>query len=184
MTTNEKDILKACKQGNQKAQLVVYQQYAKAMYNTAFRILQQSDKAEDAVQEAFIKAFFSLDSFREESTFGAWLKRIVVNEALTVLRKEEKLISMEEITYKAIDENQQEVWDFQEEEIKILLYVLNQLPEKQRIILNLSLIEGFDNEEICQILNISDGNCRTSLSRAKSTLKETIKKFKNERKYF
>lgn len=184
MTNHENDILKACKRGDRKSQTAIYQKYAKAMYNTAFRMLQQSDRAEDAVQEAFIKAFFSLDSFRGESNFGAWLKRIVINEALIMLRKEQKQVSIEETTFEICDENWQEIWDFQEEEIKILLYALSQLPEKHRVILNLSIIEGFDNEEICQILNISDGNCRTSLSRAKTILKETIKHLKNERNYF
>ena len=81
-----------------------------------------------------------------------------------------------------MEDNPQEVWDFQEEEIKILLYALGLLPERQRVILSLSLIEGYDNEEIMQILQISSSNCRTLLSRAKTSLRETIQNLKNDRK--
>ncbi len=182
LTTEFSDILKGCKRGDPKAQTALYRQYVKAMYNTAFRILQQSDKAEDVVQESFIKAFEMLDSYRAESTFGSWLKRIVVNESLMLLRKEKVSISLDTIPYEAIDDNPQEIWDFQQEEVQILLKCLGNLPEKQRVILNLSLIEGYDNEEICEILNVTDQNCRTMLSRAKKLLRETIIQMKHDRK--
>lgn len=183
MFYHDNDILEACKQNDQKAQTTIYRKYVKAMYNTAFRIIQQSDKAEDAVQEAFIKAFSALESYRKESSFGSWLKRIVVNEALSTLRREKQSISIEEIhPPNIVEDNPQEVWDFQEEEIKILLYALGLLPERQRVILSLSLIEGYDNEEIMQILQISSSNCRTLLSRAKTSLRETIQNLKNDRK--
>lgn len=182
MTNELTNILKDCKRGDQKAQTTLYRQYVKAMYSTAFRMLQQADKAEDAVQEAFIKAFVMLNSYRGESAFGSWLKRIVINEALMILRKEKSLISLDLISYEAIDDDLQEVWDFQEEEVKIVLTALGKLPEKYRVVLNLSLIEGYDNEEICQILNVTNQNCRTMLSRAKKILRETIIQLKNERK--
>lgn len=180
----ENDIIEACKRGNTKAQTTVYEQYAKAMYNTALRMLQRADQAEDATQEAFIKAFSMLNSFRNESSFGAWLKRIVINETLMIMRKEKKYLPTDYFVDNQEDDNLQETWDFQEEEIKILLYALGKLPEKQRVILNLSLIEGFDNQEICQILSLTDANCRTSISRAKTALKQTIKIIKNERNNF
>ncbi|GIJ97753.1 hypothetical protein CAPN001_23220 [Capnocytophaga stomatis] len=183
MTDPTQILIEACRQNDPKAQLGLYRQYAKAMYNTALRMLQQQDKAEDATQEAFIKAFQKLDEFRGESSFGSWLKRIVINEALMMIRQEKRILSLEESFIDQIDDNEQEKYDFQEDEIKVLLHALSLLPEKLRVILNLSLIEGFDNEEICEILHISDGNCRTTLSRAKKSLRETIEKLKNERKY-
>ncbi|CEN34490.1 RNA polymerase sigma factor [Capnocytophaga cynodegmi] len=182
MTNPTQILIEVCRQNDPKAQLGLYRQYAKAMYNTAFRMFQQQDKAEDAVQEAFIKVFQKLDEFRGENNFGSWLKRIVINEALMMIRQEKQIRYLEETFIDPIDDNEQEKWSFQEEEVKILLYALSLLPEKLRVILNLSLIEGFDNEEICEILHISDGNCRTTLSRAKKSLRETIEKLKNERK--
>lgn len=183
LTTSTDILIEACRQNDPKAQLGLYRQYAKAMYNTALRMLQQQDKAEDATQEAFIKAFQKLDEFRGESSFGSWLKRIVINEVLMIIRQEKRILSLEETFVEPIDDNEQEKYDFQESEIKVLLHALGLLPEKLRVILNLSLIEGFDNEEICEILHISDANCRTMLSRAKKLLRETIEKLKNERKY-
>ncbi|GET46093.1 RNA polymerase sigma factor [Capnocytophaga felis] len=184
MTTSTDILIEACRRNDPKAQLELYRQYAKAMYNTALRMLQQQDKAEDATQEAFIKAFQKLGEFRGESSFGSWLKRIVINESLMMIRQERNIISLEDSSIDQIDDNNQEQYDFQESEVKVLLHALGLLPEKLRVILNLSLIEGFDNEEICEILHISDANCRTTISRAKKALRETIEKLKNERKYF
>lgn len=179
---HQNNLIEQCKKGNKKAQLSLYEQYAKAMYNTAFRILQQQDKAEDVVQEAFIKAFDKLELYRQESSFGSWLKRIVINQALMMLRKERSWVSLDTISQDWIDTSEESVIEFQENEVRWVLHALKLLSEKQRFILNLHLIEGFDNQEIMNLMNLSYANYRTLLSRAKKQLRETIEYLKNENK--
>lgn len=152
----------------------VYNNYYKAMYNTSFRILRDEFEAEDIMQEAFLSAFTKLDSFKGKVTFGAWLKRIVVNKSLTQLKKNTKYnnVKMEVIASNNIIE---EV-DFNPKNINVALILdcLHTLKENYRIILTLNLIEGFDYEEISQILNYSNENVRTTIFRAKKKLKQVL----------
>jgi RNA polymerase sigma-70 factor (ECF subfamily) len=149
------------------------------MYNTAYRILNDSFEAEDVMQESFLTAFTKLDSFREDAAFGGWLKRIVINKSLSQLKKlkDKHEISMDDVSYKVMEEEEQ---DEQyggistEMRTKELLGAIESLKENYRLVLNLRLIEGYDNEEIAQILNISNENCRTTISRAKNKLKKIL----------
>ena len=94
-----KDIIEKSKKGNNKAQYQLYQLYAKAMYNTCYRMMNSQAEAEDMLQEAFTEAFMKLHTFRYESTFGAWLKRIVVNKCINeIKRRKTDLNFVEDIT--------------------------------------------------------------------------------------
>jgi RNA polymerase sigma factor (sigma-70 family) len=95
-TPRHLDLIEACKKGDQKAQFELYRLYYVAMYNTTLRIVGDSDDAEDVMQEAFLKAFTKLDSYRKEVSFGAWLKRIVINKALDFLRLKKEQLSLED----------------------------------------------------------------------------------------
>jgi len=170
------DLLAACKQGNQKAQLEIYNRYYKAMYNTALRILGNSDDAEDVMQEAFIKAFDKLNSFKGTATFGAWLKRIVINESIAFLRKKPHFVDLDEsVTSLNIPETET-ISDTGQWQIKQVLEALAELKDNYRLILSLHFIEGYDYEEIMQILDVSYANVRTMMSRAKKKLKEKLTK--------
>ena len=153
----------------------IYKLYYKAMYNSAFRILKDEFEAEDLMQEAFLTAFTKLNSFKGEVTFGAWLKRIVINKSLTQLKKNNRYqeVKLEVIT------NQPEEHDnlnYDNLNIKHVLSAIQKLKDNYRVILTLNLIEGYDNEEIMQILNYSNENVRTTISRAKKKLKEVLSK--------
>jgi len=176
--THIKDLVERCRHGDQRAQMEIYDRYYKAMYNTAYRITGHSAEAEDIMQEAFLSAFTKIESFQGNSTFGAWLKRIVVNESITAYNK---AIKMAEVTYN--DELKNEVDDggiaLEEDDktsdkVRLILKKIKSLKENYRLGLTLHLIEGYDYEEICEIMNISYANCRTMISRAKESLRKKL----------
>jgi len=170
-------LLTACKQNNQMAQMAIYDRYCKAMYNTAYRIVGDFDDAEDVMQEAFIKAFSKLHSFNYNSTFGAWLKRITINESLSWLRKNNKY------DFDSIDNYPQDIVEDegidlskQSETVHEILQAINRLKDNYKLAVTLHLIEGYDYEEMTQIMNTSYANVRTLVSRAKSKLKQELQK--------
>lgn len=144
------------------------------MYNTALRIVKDPHWAEDVMQEAFLKAFTKIDSFKGEVTFGAWLKKIVVNHSLDSYKKLNKvsLDPLDNVLYKVEDDSYTEeaILDFRQLQLQQVLAAIQSLKESYRLILTLLFIEGYDQEEICEILQINPGNCRTTISRAKESL--------------
>ncbi len=174
------ELLVSCKEGSTTAQFEIYKLYYKAMFNTAMRIVQNSYDAEDVMQEAFLNAFTKLDTFKGEVPFGAWLKRIVINRSLTHIKKKNKLqeVNLEIVDHK-LEGDDEEVQndskvDYVNLKVKEVSKAMGLLKESYRNILNLSLVEGYDNEEIALILDISNENCRTTISRAKSRLRKLL----------
>ena len=111
MNTLSADIIEQCKNNDRKAQLQLYKRYCEGMYIVALRFLKHSAEAEDVVQEAFIKAFSKLHQYKGEVTFGAWLKRIVINKCIDCLKsKKERLLALEETHLKVIDDSYQDQW--------------------------------------------------------------------------
>ena len=143
------DIIDRCKSGEQKAQFQLYKLYYKAMYNTCLRIVNDSLEAEDIMQESFLKAFEKINFYKGEVSFGAWLKRIVVNHSLDELRKR-KLItdSLEDSVYEIKEaEKEENTLDIQWK-IEDIKKEINNLPDGYRIVISLYLIEGYDHDEI------------------------------------
>lgn len=179
------DIIEQCKQNNRKAQLQLYNQYCDGMYIVAKRFLKDTDDAEDVVQEAFIKAFTKLHQYKAEVTFGAWLKRIVVNKCLDLLKsKKHKLVELDEVHLKVVDTSNDDKWLVDDaitlNEVKD---AINKLPDKYRYVVMLYLIEGYDHQEISEILNISEVASRTQLYRGKSKLQDLLTLIKNGTRY-
>jgi len=167
-------LLERCKTGDNSAQMQIYKDYYRAMYNTSIRILKDEFEAEDVMQEAFLTAFTKLDMFKGEVTFGAWLKRIVINKSLTQLKKNNKYqdVKMEVLSEHTIET--EEAVDYSALHANKVLASLNSLKDNYRIVLNLNLIEGYDYEEIAEILGYSNENVRTTVSRAKKKLKQQL----------
>ena len=169
------ELIDGCRVNNRKSQLQVYNLYYKAMYNTAYRIIGESAGAEDVMQESFLSAFQKIGEYKGESTFGAWLKRIVVNRALDHMRKKKEVLLLEE-------EKMENVVDKQDEDyMEVLAYKVEQirngierLPDDDRIIISLFLLEGYDHEEISGILDISNNASRTRSSRARQRLRDML----------
>jgi len=174
------DIIEQCKQNNRKAQLQLYNQYCDGMYIVAKRFLKDTQDAEDAVQEAFIKAFTKLHQFKAEVTFGAWLKRIVVNKCIDYLKSEkQRLVDLEEVHLKVVDTSHDDKWLVDDAiTLQDVKQAIDDLPDKYQYVLILYLIEGYDHQEISEILNITEVASRTQLSRGKVKLQEllTLKK--------
>lgn len=175
---NIEELISLCKQQNQKAQFEVYNRYCKAMYNVAFRIVKDVHFAEDVMQEGFLKAFTKIDNYKQEVPFGAWLKRIVVNSSIDFYKKNNpfQLEEIERILYKVeeTESNIIESIDFNDLKVKQILDAIQCLKDNYRMVLTLFYIEGYDQEEISEILKISYANCRTTLSRAKDSLRKKI----------
>lgn len=168
-------LLDRCLRGDRQAQYQVYHLYAKAMYNVSYRILQNTQEAEDILQEAFLDAFLKLSTFRRESSFGAWLKQIVIRKAINQLRtRREILFSLDSLSVTEVEtcEDTRE-WDATDS-VEPILRALALLPEGYRTVLSLYLFEGYDHEEISQILGISVVTSRTQYVRAKKRLLEMI----------
>ncbi len=168
------DLVAKCKANDRKAQLALYNQYCEGMFYVAVRFVKNADDAEDVLQEAFIKAFEKIDQFKGEVTFGAWLKRIVVNRCLDFLKsKKENLVALDE-SYMQVAEDGD--WTVDEGiTIEEVVRAMQHIPEKYVAVVRLYLMEGYDHEEISGILDISESACRTRLLRGKGYLKEILK---------
>ncbi len=173
-------LIAECKKGNQKAQLEIYKLYYKAMYNSALRILKNQVDAEDVMQDSFLDAFTRMELYREEGSFGAWLKKIVINNALDLIRKQKPTNEIDESLLLLTDEEEE---DCVENECRIeeIKEAMKMIKNEYRIILSLYLFEGYDHEEIASIQNISYGLSRTRYSRAKQSLLKAIQNLQKER---
>jgi RNA polymerase sigma-70 factor (ECF subfamily) len=166
------DIIERCREGEQKAQFQIYKLYYKAMYNTSYRIVNDRMEAEDIMQEAFLKAFDKIHTYSGTVSFGAWLKRIVINHSLDELKKKKiKIDFMEETDLPAgiVLETKDEINDTEiTARIETIHEAINALPDGYRIVLSLYLLEGYDHEEIAEILHMSSSTSRSQYTRAKN----------------
>lgn len=169
-------IVEDCKQNNAKAQMHLYDRYCDAMFIIAKRYVKDHFIAEDVMQDAFIKVFKNIQNFKGEVTIGAWIKKIVINQCIDYLKKKRiELVSIEEKELNVADEND---WTVNEEvNVSIITRAINSLPEKYKVVLNLYLIEGYDHQEIAQVLNITEINSRSQLMRGKNKLKSQLKQY-------
>ena len=177
------DLLDGCKEGDQKAQFQIYKLYYKAMYNTSLRIVTDPMEAEDIMQEAFLSAFEKIDTYSGTVSFGAWLKKIVINRSLDYLNKRkavfediESHVGIKDDSYEETARN--EDIDLRVEEVK---GAIDRLPDGYRVILSLYLLEGYDHDEIAEILSVTSSTSRSQLSRAKQKL---IMELKGNEKLF
>ncbi|RCH55004.1 RNA polymerase subunit sigma-24 [Mucilaginibacter hurinus] len=166
-----------CKQGSKKACYELYRLYSKAMLNVAFRIVGNIAEAEDVLQEAFLHAFNKVHDFRQETTFGLWLKQIVVSRCINALRK--RKLEFADMDDEGLENIADEMPADEEEtlyKVAVVKEAIKELPEGYRVVLSLYLLEGYDHEEIGQILNITENTSRTQFLRAKRKLSEILKR--------
>lgn len=141
------------------------------MYNVAHRILNNREDAEDILQEAFVECFRNIDSFRFESTFGAWLKKIIINKCINQLKKKKiDLTLCETLPVTFYEEDEEEaIYDTEK-----IFKGIEKLPDGYRVVLTLFLLEGYDHAEISQILEISESTSKSQYSRAKEKLRNIL----------
>lgn len=173
------DVITLCLEGNSEAQHKLYNLYSRAMYSICYRMCNSAEEAEDVLQDSFVSAFKNLDHYKGTASFGAWLKRIVVNNAINQIRKRKlNLVPIED----------HDVGDFesgQTSDEELFLDVqrikteINNLPDGYRVVFSLYLMEGYDHKEIAEILGITESTSKSQYNRAKNKLKELL----NERNY-
>src|SRR6187401_1046596 len=168
-------LVRQCIDGQTSAYRVLYERYSKAMFNTALRIVNKTADAEDVLQDSFTDAFMQISSFEHKSTFGAWLKQIVVFKSITLLKKQRmSFVDMEKVEdlpeEKEIDETDN--WYT----VDMIRQTMQQLPDGYRTVLLLYLFEGDDHEEISEILGVTQSTVRTQYIRAKQKLLKLLKK--------
>lgn len=163
------------KLGDASAQRELYKLYVKNMYNTALRILSHSAEAEDVIQESFLEAFTRLNDYREEASFGSWLKRIVINKCISLIRKR-KIEFVEDYELDVLTSNDEVDFDIDDESqiISLIRKGIDELSEGYRVVLSLYLLEGYDHVEIAEILKISESTSKTQYLRAKNKLKDWL----------
>jgi len=165
------DLLDRCIDGDKKAQFEIYRLYYKSMYNSSLRIVDVPEEAEDIMQESFLTAFRKLKTYSGDVSFGAWLKKIVINRSLDVLRKRKVLFEELHAELPVVTEPEPETASITVEEVKA---AINSLSDGYRTILSLILLEGYDHEEVSEILGIKNVTSRTQFSRARQRLREIL----------
>lgn len=171
-------LVERCLKGDRKASYEFYRLYAKAMFNVTMRIVADYDEAQDVLQEAFVKAFNNLHSFRGDSTLGAWLKRITVHTSLLHLRKKKNNISLDEHHEHTLAdappppaEGQIDHFPHTADTVRRAIQLL---PDGYRIVLSLYLLEGYDHAEIAEVMGISEGTSKSQYNRAKARLRHML----------
>jgi len=175
------ELIDKCKNNEARAQLELYDLYCKAMYNTACNFIKDDVIAQDIMQEAFIKAFKKIETFNGKSSFGAWLKRIVINQSLDWLKKQKlDLVEMNDEIISIIDDTNDD-WEIDSKrDMNMIFNCIEQLPQKCKNVVKLCLLEGYDHQEVAQILQISEVASRSQLSRGKIRLKELLNNVHHE----
>jgi RNA polymerase sigma factor (sigma-70 family) len=172
------ELLDLCEKGDTKAQFEIYRLYYKSMYNSSLRIVNVPEAAEDIMQESFLTAFSKLKVYSGEVSFGAWLKKIVINRSLDYLRKKKTIFEEIREDLQVTDDEETEIDYITIEEVKSAISLL---PDGYRTVLTLILIEGYDHEEVSRMLGIKNVSSRTQFSRARQRLKEVLIEKRNEK---
>lgn len=176
------DLIELCGKNDPKAQFKIYKLYYKAMYNSSLRIVKDELEAEDIMQEAFLSAFKNINKYKGEVSFGAWLKRIVVNRSLDSLKKKKlELFPLENELYKLKDEEYNYNIEDNKEQIEQIKNAIDLLPSGYRIILSLYLLEGYDHEEIANIMDVNASTSRSQYLRAKKKLIQILEEMKTKK---
>ncbi|SDY66495.1 RNA polymerase sigma factor [Hymenobacter psychrophilus] len=168
----ETELIAACRQGSSRAQKQLYEQFSGLMLSVCLRYLRRREDAEEALIVGFTKVFRALDQYRHEGSFEGWIRRIVVNEALGMLRRKEPLhLAIDELTYDvpavaATAESQLSADD--------MLALLAGLPAGYRTVFNLYALEGYSHPEIGELLGISEGTSKSQLSKARGMLQRRL----------
>jgi RNA polymerase sigma factor (sigma-70 family) len=167
-------IIDRCKAGDQKAYYEIYELYSKAMFNICFRIIGNQEVAEDVLQEAFVNAFQNIQSYQGRASFGAWLKKIVVNKAISYLRKQQlKLVELEDNLEPVLEDDTEDIGLAMK--VETIREAIQKLPNGFRVVFSLYLLEGYDHREISEILGITESTSKSQYNRAKKKLREILK---------
>ncbi|WP_299114775.1 RNA polymerase sigma factor [uncultured Winogradskyella sp.] len=168
------ELIKACQNNNLKAQMQVYLMYKDMLYNVSYRIIKNTQDAQDTVHDAFIKAFQNISKLESDLNLGPWLKRIVINCSLDFLRQKKKLGWLQE-SYE-LPETEEDIDTYEDITFKVeeVKKAINTLKDKYRIIIVLYLIEDYSHREIAEQLGLKESTVRNQYVRGKRLLKQQL----------
>ena len=168
---NDTQLIQQSLQNNRKAQKMLYDKYAPKMLSLCVYYIKDVQQAEEVMLSGFFKVFTKLNQYSKEGNFEGWIRKIMVFESISYLRKKDKLFFTDEIeNYENIIENEVELTIAVEE----LQNYINELPEGCKVVFNLYVIEGYKHAEIAEMLNVTVGTTKTQLSRARKALQRMI----------
>jgi RNA polymerase sigma-70 factor (ECF subfamily) len=174
--SNDKLVVEACIREERVAQRQLYEQFAGKLYAVSLRYMKSRDEAQDVLQDAFIKIFKNLHSFRFDCPLEAWLKRIVINTALKAIQKRGQMPTIDIVDYHGEYDESPGNLGLENLKMETLLGLISELPEGCRTVFNLYAIEGFKHQEIAEALNVTEGTSKSQFSRARMLLIEKIEK--------
>lgn len=171
-TPDEAELVKGCIAGKRQSQHLLYQQYAPEMKGVCLRYARTSFEAEDLMHDGFVKVFRHLSSFKFECTLGAWIRKIMVNTALSYFRQKRHQTEFAELEILVnVAEPEPEMQHFAAEE---LMDLVRSLPDKYRLVFNLFAIEGYSHKEVAELLGITEVTSRSQFLRARHLLREMV----------
>lgn len=172
-TVTIESLYEGCREGNRQAQEKLYHSMASKMLGVCLRYARSTFEAEDMLQSGFIKVFRHIDSYRGAGSFEGWIRRIMVNTAIEIYRK--NLRGGLSVEIDEVYDNAQQTFSMDALECEDLLRVIQTLPPGYRVVFNMYALEGFSHKEIADALQISEGASKSQLSRARTWLKEKLK---------
>lgn len=172
-TQTHRDLIERCREGRREAQFELYRLYSQAMYNTALRMVRNAHDAEDLLQSVFVEVFTKIHTFRYESSIGAWIKRITVNKSINFL-KSRRLVFQELTQQTQLEEPASELDPETRYSVQKVQHAIQELPDGYRVVFTLYALEGYDHEEIGQILGVTEATSKSQYSRAKAKLRSML----------
>ena len=169
---NEDELIKGCVRRERNAQKRLYDTFSSKMYALCCRYVKDSMEAEDVLVTAFTKILDRIDQYKGEGSFEGWIRRVVVNEALTYLRRNRSMYIETELEAADREPDYQHISDHLEAED--LMNMIQELPAGYRIVFNLYAIDGYSHKEIADQLNISENTSKSQLSRARVFLQKIL----------
>lgn len=177
---NEETLVKECVSGSAKAQQQLFDAFAPKMLAVAMRYIRGKERAEDVLQDGFIKVFKNIHNFKLDGSLEGWVRRIMVNTALDQLRKDKKHqtdLELDDVSFELKQRNHTEA----QLQADYLMTIVQALPDGYRTVFNLFAIEGYSHKEIAEMLDITESTSKSQYSRARSVLRETLEKLNIER---
>ncbi|WP_299115493.1 RNA polymerase sigma factor [uncultured Winogradskyella sp.] len=169
-----KELINQCKEKDANAQSQLYKQYASKLFSLCLKYSKNYVEAEDNLQDAFVTIFNKIEQYKQKGSFEGWMKRIAINTALQRYRQVGVFNIIDENT---IEDVSVEV-DNDEVDLDFLLQIIQDLPDRYRLVFNLYVMDGFSHSEISKMLDISTGTSKSNLARARQILKQKIENYK------
>ncbi len=172
------ELITKCIKKDAKAQEQLYRRYANTLFSVSLKYARNYTEAEDILQDGFITIFDKIGQFKNKGSFEGWLKRIVINTALQRYRKQRvfNIVNEEQL------EQEDVLVDEEDVSLQFLLQIVQELPDRYRLVFNLYALDGYSHKEIANMLEISEGTSKSNLARARMILKQKVEEFQAESK--